>query len=69
MSAPLDGLLRASRTSAWRLASYARNMSATRDELHVLVDQLPEERLMPVLVTVAVADAYAIDDIGVAVHG
>jgi hypothetical protein len=44
-------------------------MSATRDELHVLVDQLPEERLMPVLVTVAVADAYAIDDIGVAVHG
>jgi hypothetical protein len=24
-------------------------MSATRDELHFLVDQLPEERLVPVL--------------------
>ena len=30
-------------------ASYTQYMSVTRDELHHLVDQLPEERLAPVL--------------------
>lgn len=30
-------------------ASYTRYMSAMREELHHLVDQLPEERLAPVL--------------------
>ena len=30
-------------------ASYTLRMSAIRDELHFLVDQLPEERLVPVL--------------------
>ena len=30
-------------------ASYTQRMSVTRDELHHLVDQLPEERLAPVL--------------------
>ena len=31
------------------LASYTLRMSVTRDELHHLVDQLPEERLASVL--------------------
>jgi hypothetical protein len=30
-------------------SSYTRGMSAMREELHHLVDQLPEERLAPVL--------------------
>ena len=47
-SPPLHGLVRSSRASTWRLVSHARNMSATRDKPHSLVDQLPEERL-PVL--------------------
>jgi hypothetical protein len=32
-------------------------MSAIRDELHVLVDQLPEERLVPVLQLIRGDDA------------
>jgi hypothetical protein len=37
------------RPSCSRLASYTQGMSGIRDELHSLVDQLPEERLGPVL--------------------
>ena len=32
--------------------SYAANMRVMRDELHLLVDQLPEDRVLPVLVFV-----------------
>lgn len=36
------------RPGQMRSASYTQYMSVTRDELHHLVDQLPEERLAPV---------------------
>jgi hypothetical protein len=35
-----------------RVSSYADPMSAPRDELHHLVDQLPEDRVAPVLAVV-----------------